>query len=243
VNPPWGVTANIMVKGSRCNHTVQFKGIYPKTGGGEDIDFVFQMKELYGGDQIVVGVLGARAAHPWWRGGNVCFKQIMGWANGDSICLTEWPQKTFLVFPNWIECIMLSMFTLPFLSCRISAKMQFLLVIASLDHLWKFWLFYPTAYKVCSGSNKLLRSLVVALGASTVISSQEITRVYVIFKRTSFYSFSRRMDWFDGQARIEVLDYQIRSGIQFLLYCLVFLYFAFQSSNPVQPGRFTVEEL
>jgi hypothetical protein len=36
------------------------------------------------------------------------------------------------------------------------------------------------------------------------------------------------MDWFDGQARIEVLDYQTRSGIQCLLYCLVFWYFAFQ---------------
>ena len=33
---------------------------------------------------------------------------------------------------------------------------------------------YPTASKVCSGSNKLLRSVVVTLVASTVVSSQEI---------------------------------------------------------------------
>jgi hypothetical protein len=153
-----------MVKGSRCSHTVHFKGIYPETGGGEDIDFIFQMKELYGGDEIVVGVLGARAAHPWWRGGNVCFKQIMGWwANaGDSICLTEWPPNTFLDFPHWIECIMLSVFALPFLSCGIGAQMQCLLVVASLDHLWRIWLFYPSAS--CSGSNKLHRSVVAALG-------------------------------------------------------------------------------
>jgi hypothetical protein len=174
VNPPWGVPANMMVKGSRCSHTVHFKGIYPKSGGGEDIHFVFQMKELYGGDQIVVGVLGARAAQPWWRGGNVSFKQIMGWANGDSICLTEWPQKTFLDFPHWVECIMLSVFALPFLSCGISAQMQCLLGIASLDHLWRIWLFNPTASKVCSGSKKLHQSVVAALGASTVVSSQEI---------------------------------------------------------------------
>ena len=39
-HPPWAVTANLCVKGSRHNPTIQFKDCYPKTGGGEDIDFV-----------------------------------------------------------------------------------------------------------------------------------------------------------------------------------------------------------
>lgn len=39
-HPPWAVTANLCVRGSRHNPTIQFKSCYPKTGGGEDIDFV-----------------------------------------------------------------------------------------------------------------------------------------------------------------------------------------------------------
>lgn len=108
--PAWGVTANLMVRGSRHNSTIQFKHIYPKTGGGEDIDFVFQFKRWYPMERVVVGVPGARANHPWWNQGRVCYRQINGWAWGDSLCITEWPTKTFLVLPNWIEFIL---FVLP----------------------------------------------------------------------------------------------------------------------------------
>jgi cellulose synthase/poly-beta-1,6-N-acetylglucosamine synthase-like glycosyltransferase len=46
-HPPWAVTANLLVRGSRHNPTIQFKNCFPKTGGGEDIDFVYQYKEFY----------------------------------------------------------------------------------------------------------------------------------------------------------------------------------------------------
>ncbi len=64
-----GMTANLMVRGSPYNHTIQFNRSYPKTGGGEDIG-------------LVVAVPGANALHPWWRGGNICNSQINGWAWG-----------------------------------------------------------------------------------------------------------------------------------------------------------------
>lgn len=41
VHPSWGVTANLMVRGSRHNSTIHFKDISPKTRGGEDIDLVY----------------------------------------------------------------------------------------------------------------------------------------------------------------------------------------------------------
>lgn len=47
VHPPWGVTANLLVRGSRHNPTIQFKSLYPKTGGGEDIDMVYQFKAYH----------------------------------------------------------------------------------------------------------------------------------------------------------------------------------------------------
>jgi glycosyltransferase involved in cell wall biosynthesis len=77
-DPPWGVTANMMVRGSRHNSTIQFKDFYLKTGGGEDVDLAFQFKRGYPkvGVQTVVGVPGTTAKHPWWCGGKTCYNQI-----------------------------------------------------------------------------------------------------------------------------------------------------------------------
>ncbi len=108
--PPWGVTAQLMVAGSRHQHTVQFSTAYPKTGGGEDVDFVMQVKALAAtrgrSKRVVVAVPGAEARHPWWNGGQTCYGQICGWAWGDSLCLLKWPGKTFLVCPNWAEFLL-----------------------------------------------------------------------------------------------------------------------------------------
>lgn len=67
VHPSWGVTANLMVRSSRYNSTIQFKNIYPKTGGGEDIDFVYQFKKWYQsqGRLVTVEVPEAKVQHPW----------------------------------------------------------------------------------------------------------------------------------------------------------------------------------
>lgn len=54
----------MLVRGSRLDHTVQPKMDYPKLGGGEDVDFVFQMKEYYKGSGKVVAVPAAVVTHP-----------------------------------------------------------------------------------------------------------------------------------------------------------------------------------
>mmetsp|Transcript_9516 Transcript_9516/g.15829 ORF Transcript_9516/g.15829 Transcript_9516/m.15829 type:complete len:92 (-) Transcript_9516:344-619(-) len=69
-----------MVRGSRHNRTIQFKNLYPKTGGGEDINLCFQFKEWYtkkqGNQRVVVGVPGATAHRLWWKDGRVCYDHI-----------------------------------------------------------------------------------------------------------------------------------------------------------------------
>ena len=228
IHPPWGVTANMLVKGSRHNHPVQFKGVYPKTGGGEDIDFVFQMKEFYGTEGAVVAVKGAKVKHPWWNEGKICYRQIKGWANGDSLCLTEWPKKTFFVAPNWIECILILGFAHVLLSNdplrNIRPLLHTCVGITAVDHFIK-----TIGFLTASKSSNYLKSLpyrmYVGLGAGTIISSQEITRVYCAMKRFSLFAFSRRMDWFDGQAPMEVFDYQLRSILHFLIYACIARYF------------------
>jgi len=219
-HPPWGVTANLLVRGSRYHHTIQFKDIYPKTGGGEDIDLIFQIKERHNWSRrTVVAVPGAKVLHPWWNNGNICYKQIIGWAWGDSICLTEWGSRTFFTFPNWIEFIVPAI-----IYCSFSNQHTFwrtikaVILIICVDHCWKSWYFFNRK------RDGLIKSPFVALIASSVISCQEATRLLALMQRLTLSSYCRRMDWFDGQAQLQVTDIQIQSLILFLIFCfLVFI--------------------
>jgi hypothetical protein len=168
VHPPWGVTANLMVKGSRNNHTLQFKNLFPNSGGGEDLDFVFQMKKFHGDHECVVAVPGAKAEHPWWNRGNVCYKQICGWAIGDSLCITEWPEKTYMIFPNWTEYILFALVSGPFIVTLNPSLLfplcQICMVITTFDHLCKIFAYYPMAAKI-SKTDKSTNPFILAMGA------------------------------------------------------------------------------
>lgn len=217
-HPPWAVTANLLVSGSRLNPTIQFKDCYPKTGGGEDIDFVYQYKQFYplSGISVTASVPEAVVRHPWWNAGKVCYSHIRGWAWGDSMCIQEWPAKTFLTFPNWLEHVVLV--TLPLSICT-KKPMSGLATggcVILLEHLIKTVRYAPAAFKECNGKG-LFHTLLVAFGAGTVLSSQEITRVQAFIHRFSLYSICRRVDWFDGQEPRIKLDIQFGSLIRFAI--------------------------
>jgi hypothetical protein len=215
VHPSWGVTANLLVRGARFNSTIQFKYVFPKTGGGEDIDFVYQFKEWYKplGKLVTVGVPEAKVKHPWWNSGKTCYRQIMGWAVGDSLCITEWSDKTFLSFPNWIEQ---SMFLLPPLALytgRYSTSFLAGLGIIALEHVIKTVNYYGDAKKIAGGG--FSRNAWIALGAGSILSAQEVTRAAALARRGSLYSFCRRVDWFDGDEPHIKLDVQLSSCLRF----------------------------
>lgn len=217
VHPSWGVTANLMVRGSRYNSTIQFKDIYPKTGGGEDIDFVYQFKAWYKflGRRVTVGVPEAVVKHPWWNSGNLCYGQISGWAVGDSLCITEWPQKTFLAFPNWVECIVFGLLPLTLATGKVLVGTLAILAVVVLEHAIKASRYLGSARET-TGSQSLFYNTFVALGAGSVLSAQELTRVKALIFRGSFYSICRRVDWFDGQMETIKLDIQLGSLVRFL---------------------------
>jgi hypothetical protein len=219
VHPSWGVTANLMVRGSRHNSTIQFKDIYPKTGGGEDIDLVYQFKEWYhdgarGGPRVTVGVPGAKVKHPWWNQSRPCYRHIMGWAWGDSLCITEWGKKTFLTFPNWIEYVT---FLLPPLTVYTGNPVAGLVAglgVTLLAHTSKGFHYYSDALRETAGGG-LFRTIWVALGAGTVLSAQEVTRTFALVRRRSLYSLCRRVDWFDGEEKGIQLNAQLQSLLGF----------------------------
>jgi len=238
VHPSWGVTANLMVRGSRYNSTIQFKDVYPKTGGGEDIDFVYQFKDWYKllKRRVTVGVPEAVVRHPWWNSGNPCYGQISGWAVGDSLCITEWPEKTFLAFPNWVECIAFGLVPLTLATGRILAGILAILGVVLLEHSIKTARYLSSAKEI-TGSGNLLYNLFVALGAGSVLSAQELTRVVALISRGSLYSICRRVDWFDGQKETIRLDIQLGSLVRFLV-TLAWIYLAFSYGSDTSENAF-----
>ncbi len=238
VHPSWGVTANLMVRGSRFNSTIQFKDIYPKTGGGEDIDFVYQFKDWYKHLQrrVTVSVPEAIAHHPWWNSGNLCYGQISGWAVGDSLCITEWPKKTFLAFPNWVEFIIFGLVPLTLVTGKIVTGIVAIIGVIVLEHSIKSARYLSSAYEITERDNPFY-NVFVALGAGSVLSAQELTRVISLIRRGSIYSICRRVDWFDGQEETIRLDIQLGSLVRFLV-TLCWTYFAFSCSHDAGSTNF-----
>ncbi|KAG7347361.1 glycosyl transferase family 2 protein [Nitzschia inconspicua] len=200
---------------SACN------SIYPMTGGGEDIDFVYQYKRLYApqGQRVTVGVPEAMVFHPWWRGAGVCYRQIVGWARGDALCITEWPEKTFLAFPNWVEHVFFIIVPSAVYLRRPVAGLVAATSVIATDSLMKGFSYFEDASRISEqrGFSSLWRKFLVGLGAGSVLSSQEITRTISLLQRYSLYSLCRRVDWFDGQKPTIVLDIQLKSAFCFFL--------------------------
>ena len=65
-HPPWGVTANLCVRG-RADEPVWFGKGYPKSGGGEDVDYCLRVKDMERNGAVIVSVPEARAMHPFWK--------------------------------------------------------------------------------------------------------------------------------------------------------------------------------
>lgn len=193
---------------------MQFRDIYPRTGGGEDIDFIFQLKQKYGGTNCIAAVPGAKARYPWWNSGKICYSQICGWAWGDSLCLSEWPEKTYRCMPNWIEFLLLLLIWAVLTGYR-GVSVPCVLSIVVGNHAFK-------AIKLFSEEGRgWFRSAIVAIGASTIHSAQECTRLIAAMRRGSFLSIGRRMDWFDGQTKKQIFDYQMRSFYFVLVYLAI----------------------
>jgi hypothetical protein len=132
------------------------------------------------------------------------------------MCILEWPSKTFISFPNWIEHVVL--ITLP-LAVYTQRPFSGLVVggcVTVLDHVCKMMWYWSAALEECKDKG-IFHTLLVSLGAGTIISSQEITRVQAFIKRFSFYSICRRVDWFDGQEPRIKLDIQLGSMIRFAI--------------------------
>ncbi|KAG6374427.1 glycosyltransferase family 2 protein [Boletus reticuloceps] len=106
---PWGVTANLIVR--RNDDKVEFDLQFPKSGGGEDIDFCRRKRDLwFPGTQ-----LGFHPApdvvvtHPWWNEGKRSYHRFYMWSKGDGGLVRLYPDLTYIDHaPNSGELLLIS---------------------------------------------------------------------------------------------------------------------------------------
>ena len=80
------MTANVAFP----NTHIRFDPIFPRTGGGEDIDFA--IKAAAG---KLVAVPSASVTHPWWKGGARDYQRFWGWASGDGALGDLYPMYSY----------------------------------------------------------------------------------------------------------------------------------------------------
>ena len=187
--PPWGVTANMCVRGP--GRTIWFDPRYPRTGGGEDVDFCLRTRQRHGNASIVA-VPFAGATHPYWPD-PIC--QVWGWAKGDALCLDSLPHATFYRFPNWIESII----TLALVGAVSGVWIAHDLLAMSLVLFFTHY-----AFSVAEALPRLdraggWREVVAVILAPLPSVVQDVARLSWKLQTGRLHQLCLGMDWMDGQ--------------------------------------------
>jgi glycosyltransferase involved in cell wall biosynthesis len=215
---PWGVTANIIARRNITdNDQIVFDPRFPKTGGGEDIDYCIQ-KERLAKKNGGVGFQQAPqvvATHPWWNEGNRSYWRFYMWSKGDGALIKLYPELSYRDFsPNGAESLAISsaigvvgslimVVTGNGTSIALLGGKMFVSVLAG--HIA-----YDT-YRFASRWSPALRQdlnttttgvpLLVASFESTLIRIwSEVGRLVGIYERREWSSIGRRFDWFTDKA-------------------------------------------
>lgn len=101
---PWGATSNLLVRRSAVGG-IRFSPLFPRHGGGEDIDFCLRIVEGAGGAWLKT-VPGAAVRHGWWGGGRRSYARFARWAWGDSRMPSMHPAWRYYSFPNLPETLL-----------------------------------------------------------------------------------------------------------------------------------------
>lgn len=102
----WGATANIMVKRSAIGD-VRFSTAYPKSGGGEDVDFFINVRER-NDYQNFRSLPTAAVEHPWWNNDKVSYKRPYRYGIGNSWLPKLNPRYAYYDLLNTPETLLLA---------------------------------------------------------------------------------------------------------------------------------------
>ncbi|KAG9046304.1 hypothetical protein FS837_004662 [Tulasnella sp. UAMH 9824] len=214
---PWGVTGNLVVRRG-VRDGISFDLRFPKTGGGEDIDFCLR-KSLWSkqnGGEGLYGVPEMHAIHPWWNNGGRTYERFFKWAKGDGALMAMFPQFAYsAAAPNGGEvllcCVIIAMVGLilgPFLGSGLSisifgVKLFFAAILVNVGYSLYGYLLQGSERSNSYRSTKL-DALPLAVAESALIRmTSEMGRTVGVLHRREWNQLGRRFDWWAGRAGTE----------------------------------------
>ncbi|MBK8098012.1 MAG: glycosyltransferase [Planctomycetes bacterium] len=97
---PWATTSNVIVRG-RDMRSHRFSHVFPKAGGGEDIDVFLRLTGQAGAK--FAAVPAAVVHHDFWPGNRRNYRRFYRWAFGDSKLHALHPAHVYRSAPNAVE--------------------------------------------------------------------------------------------------------------------------------------------
>jgi nucleoside-diphosphate-sugar epimerase/glycosyltransferase involved in cell wall biosynthesis len=204
---PWGVTASLIAR-RNVDDGVRFDLSFPKTGGGEDIDFC--RRKRAGAKEGFRAAPNVRVTHPYWGGGTRSYWRFYMWSRGDGALIKMYPELTYLDgAPNSAELLLVSAATLfaGVLLWRrglmmLGARGAAALILANVTHDLYRHLLRDAARTQGDARYRLSGPLwMVAVAESALIRMfSELGRTVGQLERGEFEFIGRRFEWFAGRA-------------------------------------------
>ncbi|KAJ3562199.1 hypothetical protein NP233_g9726 [Leucocoprinus birnbaumii] len=230
---PWGVTANLVsrrvlvpsdfAEKREISSPTTFSLAYPKTGGGEDIDYCLTQRAAHFSSKQrdpnardhSQGFLPAPAAivtHPWWNDGKRSYWRFHKWSLGDGHLIEVYPELSYRDFaPNSAECLLvcasvlfLSVLTLSSTAIIFSIESALSVIVANVGHdIYRHIFLHPERNLSLNvgprirGSNVLWIAAVVESSFIRIFS--ELGRLRGIIEKREWGSIGKRFDWFVGR--------------------------------------------
>ncbi|KAI9063492.1 glycosyltransferase family 2 protein [Trametes sanguinea] len=212
---PWGVTANLIAR-RNVPDGVHFDLQFPKTGGGEDIDYCRKKRSfsLALGGEPFWAAPEVQVTHPWWYGGSRSYWRFYMWSKGDGGLVKMYPEHCYRdVSPNAAECLLLSAVALlaglslaPFdfnhgrraVVFGLSLSASTMLVNIVYD-LYRHLYLHPERVRGMKTTVTGVRWTCAIVEGTFLRVFSEWGRVVGLLERGEYAMFMNRFDWFCGR--------------------------------------------
>jgi glycosyltransferase involved in cell wall biosynthesis len=184
---PWGITANLLV---RRNNKLKFDLDFPKTGGGEDIDYCLKIEKW-----PLVSVPQAVVVHPWWDDGSrlKMWKRFFKWAKGDGLLINKHPRHSLRTLPNIWEWTIAIAVSSPLLRTE---NLKYIPILWCAEFVnGTLWAYYHKDN--CSYLTGVER-LKIAFESNFPRNASELGHVACHISEGHLENLTKRFDWFCG---------------------------------------------
>ena len=179
----WGVTANMLYRRSSLGE-LRFSTLFPKSGGGEDIDLPLRVCLQHNREFRCIEE--AKVTHPWWNQGKTDYERFVRYGMGSGYLLFFHRHRTHFDFANPVESLILLTLFSPMLIPAFG---------------WTTWLLYTVSVPLFEWvisflkvSSNGFKSPLTAYYMAMVKSSFEFGVVLTLIKEKKFFYFMKRIN-------------------------------------------------